>query len=482
MNEYMSSIILFTIAFMVSLVVYPLVLRFAVRHDIVDNPDARKLQRHPVPVMGGVVVYIGILVAVLVGYFVFEVKESMCVIVCMSVMLVLGTTDDIRGLGVGIRFLIELIAVTAIVLFTGYSIDDFHGFLGIHHISPFVSWPLSIVAGVGIINATNLIDGVDGYSSGYGVMSCSLFAVLFFLTGHTNEAMFALIVAAAIIPFFMHNVFGKKSKMFIGDGGTLMLGMALTSFLFYSLSSNGACVNFGGVNPVALSIAILAVPVFDTVRVMGGRISKGRSPFHPDKTHLHHLFIDLGFSHVGTAVAILTINFTVVVLCWLGWSIGLNDSWQIIISVVLGFLITFGIYNSVRRFESHDSKMYVFLCNVGRATHIERQGVWLALSLIIDGEWRKGNVVKEVKRQVKKYDVETYKAELNRTLVPKERDVCLIKAYLEGKTNVSVDDIIKFSGADNLRVYPIIYQMVLDENVVVIKQNDLGQIKRVQLK
>ena len=483
MSDTLITIILCLVAVTASLLVYSLVLRFAIRHNIVDNPGARKLQRHPVPVMGGVVVFIGIVLAVIVGWAILGIRESFYPLLAMTVMLFVGTTDDIRGLGVGIRFLVEVAMVVALIWLTGFAIDDFHGFLGIHKVPAYVWWPLSIVSGVGIINATNLIDGVDGYSSGYGVMSCSLFAAYFFFAGEVHMAYFALVIASALIPFFMHNVFGRKSKMFIGDGGTLMLGMALTTFLFCALSGNGACgkLDCSMVNPVAFSLAVLAVPVFDTLRVMGGRILRHHSPFSPDKTHLH-LFIGLGFSHVGTAVTILTLNFIVVVCCWLAWRLGCGTTWQVIIAFVMGILITFGLYRFVEREERNDSRLYRFLCQLGRISHIERKRIWFALMLLMDGKWRDGNMFVEVKQQVCQYDVASLKIELEKTFDPQERDRRLIHTYLEGKTNVLLDDIIQFSGAERLRVYPIIYQMVLDGSVTVLKENDLGQINRVRLK
>lgn len=483
MSDSHVTIILCLVALTVSFLVYPWVLRFAVRHNIVDNPDARKLQRYPVPVMGGVVVFVGIVLSVAVGWFALDVHEAVFTLVAMTVMLLVGTFDDIFGLGVGLRFSVEVVVVAALIWFTGFSIDDFHGFLGIGRVSPYLWWPLSIVAGVGIINATNLIDGVDGYSSGYGIMSCSLFAVFFFVTGQIHMAMFALIITAALIPFFMHNVFGKTSKMFIGDGGTLMLGTALATFLFCLLGSHGVgdCGN-RCVNPVAFSLAVLAVPVFDTLRVMGNRLRRGRSPFHPDKTHLHHLFIDIGFSHVGTAVTILMLNFAVVAACWLAWRLGASATWQVFIAIVLGILITFVFYKVARSEESKDSRFYRFLCRLARISHVERKGLWFTLMLLMDGKWREGNIISDVKQQVRQYDVAALKAELEKSFDPQERDRRLIQTYLEGKTNVLLDDIILYSGAEKLRVYPLVYQMVIDGSVTVLKENELGQINRVKMK
>ena len=148
----------------------------------------------------------------------------------------------------------------------------------------------------------------------------------------------------------------------------------------------------------------------------------------------------------------------------------------------MGILITFGLYRFVEREERNDSRLYRFLCQLGRISHIERKRIWFALMLLMDGKWRDGNMFVEVKQQVCQYDVASLKIELEKTFDPQERDRRLIHTYLEGKTNVLLDDIIQFSGAERLRVYPIIYQMVLDGSVTVLKENDLGQINRVRLK
>ena len=120
-----------------------------------------------------------------------------------------------------------------------------------------------------------------------------------------------MIVIGALLPFFMHNVFGQKSRMFIGDGGTLMLGMFLTVCTFYAMSSTQPCdkLDEKGLSLIAYALAVLSIPLFDTLRVFTMRILRGKSPFRPDKTHLHHLFIDMGFSHLGAALFILLLNF-----------------------------------------------------------------------------------------------------------------------------------------------------------------------------
>ena len=156
-----------------------------------------------------------------------------------------------------------------------------------------VAVPLTVVAAVGIINAINLIDGVNGLSSGYCITACTMFGTLFYLSGDMKMTILAVVSVGALIPFFLHNVFGKTSKMFIGDGGTLVMGVVITVFVIETLRSGSACGAYVGpeVGLIPFSLAVLCIPVFDTLRVMFSRILRGTSPFRPDKTHLHHMFM-----------------------------------------------------------------------------------------------------------------------------------------------------------------------------------------------
>lgn len=367
--------------------IYPFVLRYAIRHHIVDNPNARKLQRTPVPVFGGVAVFGGVLPAVVAASILFNDLQTVAVNLCsITIMLAIGVWDDRRDISATFRFIVEILVVFLMMLASGCSIDDFHGLWGLHGIPWYVSWPISIVAGVGIINAINLIDGVNGYSSGYGIISCILFAAFFFHCNMVTLACLALIGAGALIPFFLHNVFGGKSKMFIGDGGTLMMGTAIAFFVANCLSSGSPThqleeQNFG---LIAFTLAVLNIPVFDTLRVMSVRIARGLSPFHPDKTHLHHLFIDMGFSHSGTTTTILSMNILTVLIWFLSWRLGASIDLQTYIVVALGFLNTFIFYKFMRIQAARESRIYKFMCRLGSLTHIGHTRFWMFMRDMVD--------------------------------------------------------------------------------------------------
>lgn len=385
------------IAFIISLLVFPKALRFAKRNGIVDNPNARKLQRVPVPVMGGVAVYAGLLMATLVIVGITRNYKLFYIIGAMTVMLSIGVWDDIKNLPATLRFMVEIALVWGLMALNGKYIDSFHGLWGLQEVDVFISMPLSLLAGVGIINAINLIDGVDGYSSSYGILANVIFSFIFFTVGYNTLGLLSMACACAIIPFFFHNVFGRRSKMFFGDGGTLMLGALMTVFVFSVLSSKTVCVVLAtkGIGIVALVLAILAIPVFDTLRVMSARIVRGKSPFHPDKTHLHHLFIEMHFSHIGTSFSILMIQ-TFIILMWLvSWLLGASVDVQLYVVLLLGIGVTFVFYRFMKIQQQggtvdedgipSGTRLWKAMCKLGEKTHMERKGVWTFMEHLVDG-------------------------------------------------------------------------------------------------
>ena len=201
------AILLSAIAFAVTMLVYPHVLVFARKHNIVDNPNARKLQRVPVPVMGGMTVYIGFLISSLIAFILIKDIRIIKVMVLLTVMGFVGVWDDIKDVSPSLRFAVEVAVVWAMMILFDVEINDFHGLWGIHQLPDIVSIPLSLIAGVGIINAINLIDGVDGFCSTFGSMACLVFALVFFKAGDMTMFVLALIVIGGVVPFFFHNVF-----------------------------------------------------------------------------------------------------------------------------------------------------------------------------------------------------------------------------------------------------------------------------------
>ena len=373
--------ILFSMA--VVAIIHPWLVRIAKLKNIVDNPNARKLNKEPIPTLGGVAVFFGVIFGLgLAGYYIERIDLQFEIIIAMMIMLYTGVGDDILELSPRTRFLSQIFTVCLMMFLCGIYIDDFHGLWGIYALPRPIAVVLTILSCVGIINAINLIDGVDGLCSGYGMFASLLFAICFLRMGDVSYAVFAFTTFGALIPFWLHNTFGKSSKMFLGDGGSLILGFICSLFVTHVVQSGQEVVTG---STISLTLAVLAVPVFDTLRVMTARMMQRRSPFSPDKTHLHHMFIRLGFSHVITALNVIAIN-ALVVLAWHMCNVwDCSPEMQLYITVLSGMLSTTGLYYGMEYMEKHHTATYEKLQQLVAKYSLRRSGFLLKLQQILDG-------------------------------------------------------------------------------------------------
>lgn len=362
----------FVTAFLSAWWIYRPVLRIAMEKNIVDNPCVRKLQKEPVPVLGGVAVAFGVIAATFFGGIFFDVRPLYPLICILMAMLCMGVMDDMRGLSPYLRFAVEILVVLSLVYTTGFGMDDFHGLWGIGRLPAWIALPLTVFSGVGIINSINLIDGVNGLCSGFCIFACIAFGVFFSVVGEMCGACLAAACAGALIPFLLHNVFGLTSKMFIGDGGTMFMGTVMTCFVIGTLGGN---TTFQRTVPedlglVPFSLSVLALPVFDTVRVMTVRILHHKSPFKADKTHLHHLLFGLHFSHIGTTCTEILLNALVVGAWWLSYALGASVDVQLCVVAMTGLCFTFGLSGGIIRVRCRHPKLYKALLRFGDWTHV----------------------------------------------------------------------------------------------------------------
>lgn len=381
---FLGIVIPFISAFALVTWIHPLIVKLAKQKGMVDNPDARKLQKAPVPVLGDIAVFWGVVLGVGLTSAVFDSYIFFPAFVTITVMMYLGTLDDLIGLSAWLRLIVEFCVILFLISTEHKFIDDFHGALGIHQLNEYVGIALSSFVGVGIINSINLIDGVDGLSSGFCMFVCALFGYAFMTSGYGSMTVLAWICVASLLPFFLHNVFGKTSKMFIGDSGTLMLGTLMSIFVFHILETKSmVAYNYPNMGVVAFTLSALSIPVFDTLRVMCLRMLRGGSPFHPDKSHLHHLFIEIGFSHIGTTVSVLSLN-AFNVLCWfISYQLGASATVQLLVVVVIGVFNTVGFYYIVRRLN-HQRMPYKILKRIAVMSHIEADSFFMSIRKFVD--------------------------------------------------------------------------------------------------
>ena len=398
----MSFIMILALVMLVSLLsvrwVFFKVLKIAKDKHLVDNPDARKLQKAPVPVVGGLAVFFGVVIGVLVGVSMcgllslfadleFESGMFSCllpVVLSMVVMLYAGAMDDILGLTPTSRFVLEILVVLTIMLSTGKSIDSFHGMWGIENFSWYSAVPLTVFAGVGIINAINMVDGVNGLSSGLCILASLLFGFSFYSAGDIPNALLAFSMAAALMPFLVHNVFGNTSRMFIGDAGTMVMGLLMTWFVLSTMHSGIPLVGADGGSVIAMVLSFLSVPVADTLRVMFMRVLNGRSPFSPDRTHLHHAFIGLGVSPSITALSEVVINILVVAFWWALACCDVSPELQLYGVVVASSILVWGAYFFLEHERDSDSRKARWLRNFSPKTHFGSREWWQRISFFLD--------------------------------------------------------------------------------------------------
>ena len=174
--------------------------------------------------------------------------------------------------------------------------------------------------------------------------------------------------------------------MFIGDGGSLMMGVVMSTFVAVAITSGGSCEKLvaEGVGIVPFTLAVMCVPVFDTVRVMTMRILRRTSPFNPDKTHLHHLFIELGYSHLGTTLSELLLNIVVIMAWFVAYKLGASVDVQFYVVMITGLLLTAGLYKFLRIQMSKNTALYKIIQKIARKSHFENNKSWERLQKVVD--------------------------------------------------------------------------------------------------
>ena len=372
-------LILFAVALASTWAIYGPTLRIALMKGIVDNPEARKLQKRPVPTLGGVVVFFGIAVGLMFFKTMFYQTALLPVLAAMITMLYVGTIDDILGLPALRRLVIEIVVALLMIYGSRCCILNFQELWGLGHISLGWAIPLTVLTIVGLINAINMIDGVDGLLSGFGILICGCYGLLCFLAHDYSNAALAAVTIGALLTFFLHNVFGVKSKMFLGDGGSMLLGTMISWFVISILGGHfhireylDGRVDF---NLIAFALAVVAIPVADTLRVMTVRLFEGRSPFRADNKHLHHHFIRCGFSHIATTLSMLGMALIIIGSFLAVWLLGASADWQLYTVIAVTALLDGGGAWVLGRVEKKGERV---------TDRPERKGFWRRIQEVMD--------------------------------------------------------------------------------------------------
>ena len=303
------------LAFLITFFAIPPIIKVAKDKKLFDEPDERKVHKSVVPTLGGLGIFAGFIIATLMGVPDTTTNELQYFLAAAMVIFFLGIKDDILVLSATKKFIGQLIAAGIIIKFGGIRIDNLYGFLNIYQIPQITSYILTIFTIIVITNSFNLIDGVDGLAGSLGLLTSVLFGIYFFITGELMYSVMALSLAGSLIAFLIYNF--SPAKIFMGDTGSLLIGLLNSIFAikFMTIASNPEA-NLPLLSAPAIAFAILIIPLIDTLRVFSLRIFKRRSPFSPDRNHIHHFLLDFGLSQKMITIICVTTNIIFIGLAY----------------------------------------------------------------------------------------------------------------------------------------------------------------------
>lgn len=303
------------LAFLIAYFSIPVIIEVATHKKLYDEPDARKVHKKVIPTLGGLGIFAGFVLATLIGTPPSSAGVLQYFIAACLVIFFLGLKDDILILSASKKFLGQLFAAGIIIKFGGIQIDNMYGFLGIHELPNTASILFTVLTIVVITNSFNLIDGVDGLAGSLGILTSLIFTAYFFKAGQPLYAVMALSLAGSLVGFLIYNF--SPAKIFMGDTGSLLIGLLTSIFVIKFINVASAPDSLFPIEAAAaIGFAILIVPLFDTLRVVTLRVINRRSPFAPDRNHIHHFLLDLGLKHSGVVFTCLLGNIAFIALAW----------------------------------------------------------------------------------------------------------------------------------------------------------------------
>lgn len=310
-------------AFFIVLFGMPTVIKVARQKGLMDVPeDPRKIHVRAVPTVGGIMIFAALLVN---AFFWLAVgpapstaifQSGSALAACTVVIFFMGLKDDIVGLAPAKKLLVHLAVGFILVAVGGFKIETFGGLFGVGELPEGLSLAFSMFVYIVIVNALNLIDGVDGLVGGYAVIAMSAFALWFLQTGQTPFAVIALSLAGAMTGFLVFN--HAPARIFLGDSGSLLVGLVCYALATQLINTPMSEVPeaWNGISMPVLAMAILAYPLMDTLRVFCLRAARGISPFSPDRNHLHHRLMMRTRNHAKTSMFVYVFSLSIVGIAW----------------------------------------------------------------------------------------------------------------------------------------------------------------------
>ena len=324
------------IAFTLTFITLPVVINVLNSIDLLDIPDRRKIHRESTPSLGGIPFVFSALLSLLIVMPFSDMANIKFLLAGILITFILGIRDDVSSLNARQKLMVQSLAAFLVVHFLGIYLSSFHGFLGFQDISPLQGELISAALIVVLTNAFNLIDGIDGLAGGVAMIVFTFLGVWFYYNGVADYALLSITMSSAVLAFMYFNWY--PSKIFMGDTGSMVLGFILSTILIKFIQVNEVAVWIKFDASVAMAIGLFVLPIYDTLRVFIKRLIQGRSPFKPDRNHVHHILLNLGFTHGHASAILLTFVIAMTAVSWLLQPLGNN----ILIIFQLSFVATIG--------------------------------------------------------------------------------------------------------------------------------------------
>jgi UDP-GlcNAc:undecaprenyl-phosphate/decaprenyl-phosphate GlcNAc-1-phosphate transferase len=304
------------ISFTITFLAIPAIINVAEMKKLFDMPDERKVHNAPITPLGGLGIFAGFVFGCLLTVHFNQAADFQYFMAAAFVIFFLGLKDDILVISPVKKFIGQVLAAFIIIYYGGIQIRSMHGFLGVYQLPEMFSLLLTYFAVIVVINSFNLIDGVDGLAGSLGLFSSVIFGIYFLNVNMLAYSVIAFSLAGSLLAFLIFNF--QPAKIFMGDTGSLLVGTinAILVIKFINVANTGD-ISFPISATPAIGFTILMIPLLDTLRVFGIRILHRRSPFSPDRNHIHHLLLDRGFSHRAITFFLVAINMAVLSLVYM---------------------------------------------------------------------------------------------------------------------------------------------------------------------
>ena len=311
MKIHIEIAIVFLLAFLVCLILTPLLIYFSKKKGLLDVPNQRASHETPTPTLGGLPIFAGLISVILFCIGLTNCGSISVLLLSLFLLIGTGVLDDLISLKASLRLLIQLSLGFAIAS-QGLRFTNLYGFLGIHELPIIFQYLTTVFFIVAITNAFNLIDGIDGLAGGLGFINMMVMGFLFVAQNQRIEFVICFGMAGALLAFLLFNF--KKASIFMGDTGSLVLGF-LTAYLCLKIfaSADTGRLTLTETSKITMIFGLVIVPTYDMLRVAIHRLLKRKSPFSADKTHIHHLLTKTGMRHMRAAVILYFVHVLVLI-------------------------------------------------------------------------------------------------------------------------------------------------------------------------